>query len=79
MAQALLRDLALLSTQPKAARRVYRPHLYSPLAAAAALAQMQPAWPSILSAVIATMDTPSWEAVHAPPPAPRPHPTSPHR
>ena len=57
---AMLRDLALLYTQPKAARRSYTPHLYTHQTASSALAQMLEAWPAVLSAVVATVPTASW-------------------
>ena len=51
----LLRDLALLDTQPKTARRSYRPFLYVSATARAAHPQLLAAWPSVLSAVVATV------------------------
>jgi hypothetical protein len=49
---ALLRDHAMLHTQPRGVLRAYRPHLYAPPAAAAARAQMERAWPAVLDAVV---------------------------
>ena len=54
---ALLRDLALLDTQPKSARRSYRPHTYSPATARAAHPQLLQAWPTALSAIVATISS----------------------
>ena len=58
---ALLRDLALLDTQPKAARKSYKPYLYAPATARSAHQQLLAAWPSVLAAVVAVVPTPAWQ------------------
>lgn len=58
---ALLRDFAMLDTQPKNSRRFYRPHLYVPATARIAHSQLQGAWPAVLSAAIATARTAAWK------------------
>ena len=58
---ALLRDHAMLHTQPRGVLRAYRPHLYAPPAAAAARAQMERAWPAVLDAVVSLVgDADAW-------------------
>ena len=56
----MLRDHAMLHTQPRGVLRAYRPHLYAPPAAAAARAQMERAWPAVLDAVVALVGTDVW-------------------
>ena len=57
---ALLRDVALLDTQPKSERRAYRPYLYAPAVARAAHQQLLGAWPAVLSAAVAIVPTAAW-------------------
>ena len=59
---ALLRDLALLDTQPKTERRSYRPYLYAPATARAAHQQLLGAWSPCLAALVAIVPTGAWHA-----------------
>lgn len=57
---ALLRDQAALATQPKVARRAYRPHLYAAATATGSRSYLLHAWPSVLEATVALVATPVW-------------------
>ena len=58
----LVRDLLVLDTQPKPARRAYRAHLYAPTSARHAHNHLLGAYPSVLAALAALMRTPLWSA-----------------
>ena len=58
-AGSLLRDHAVLATQPRANQLAYRPHLYAP-SAAAARAPLAHAYADALDAVASVAGTPAW-------------------